>query len=546
MAATYEEIMAKSRELYASGDLEGAKRLARIALSRRGNSSSDAPVQKNPDGTYGQIPEGMVLNPATGQYTSRELLANNMAPGAAASALTGGGQGATFGAADEMAGGLNALLPGKGTMGERYAFGREYSRAMVDAARRDHPVAAYGGEIATAAATPGVALSAANGASLPARMAVGAATGAGQGALYGFGAGEGGLGERANSAKLSGGIGAAVGVAIPGIGALLQKALDVRATKKAISDLVANAPTSEQLRAMGQSAYKAIDDAGVAIKPDVVQRGMDDIASALGAEGAALDVGGRVFPAGRAIVDAAKTATDGKNTVPFKDLDIFRRFVGGAARASSQNPADARLAGIAMGKIDDMVTGLKPGDVDAGDLQALQTLLPKARDLWTRMSKSQKIDDAIAAGDDYVSGATSGIRNQFSKILKNPKLSAGFSDVEKAAMRRVVKGTLPEQFVHLASGGLGKIMSVLGGGMSGGVGGAAAGVGISAGLGKASEAIVRKNAEIARALMASGGMAAPVKSQSVAPAILEALLMKGARPVSPAFAQLMSGQPYPR
>lgn len=505
-----------------------------------------APITPNPDGTYGQVPEGMVFNPATGQYTSRELLANNMAPGAAAAALAGGGQGATFGAADEMAGGLNAVLPGAGTMGERYAFGREYSRAMVDAARRDHPVAAYGGEIATAAATPGVALNAAKGASLPARMAVGAATGAGQGALYGFGAGEGGLGERVNSAKLSGGIGAAVGGAIPGLGALLQKALDGRATKKAISDLVANAPTSEQLRAMGQSAYKAIDDAGVAIKPDVVQRGMDDIASALGAEGAALDVGGRVFPAGRAIMDAAKTATDGKNTVPFKDLDIFRRFVSGAARASSQNPADARLAGIAMGKIDDMVTGLKPGDVDAGDLQALQTLLPKARDLWTRMSKSQKIDDAIAAGDDYVSGATSGIRNQFSRILKNPKLSAGFSEVEKEAMRRVVKGTLPEQFVHLASGGIGKIMSVLGGGMSGGVGGAAAGVGISAGLGKASEAIVRKNAEIARALMASGGMAAPVKSQSVAPAILEALLMKGARPVSPAFAQLMSGQPYPR
>jgi len=488
----------------------------------------------------------MVLNPSTGQYTSRELLANNMAPGAAAAALAGGGQGATFGAADEMAGGLNAVLPGNGTMGERYAFGREYSRAMVDAARRDHPVAAYGGEIATAAATPGVALNAAKGASLPARMAVGAATGAGQGALSGFGAGEGGLGERANSAKLSGGIGAAVGGAIPGLGALLQKALDGRATQKAISDLVANAPTSEQLRAMGQSAYKAIDDAGVAIKPDVIQRGMDDIASTLGAEGAALDVGGRVFPAGRAIMDAAKTATDGKNTVPFKDLDIFRRFVSGAARASSQNPADARLAGIAMGKIDDMVTGLKPGDVDAGDLQALQTLLPKARDLWTRMSKSQKIDDAIAAGDDYVSGATSGIRNQFSRILKNPKLSAGFSDVEKAAMRRVVKGTLPEQFVHLASGGLGKIMSVLGGGMSGGAGGVAAGAGISAGLGKASEAIVRKNAEIARALMASGGMAAPVKSQSVAPAILEALLMKGARPVSPAFAQLMSGLPSPR
>ncbi len=36
MAATYEELMAKSRELYGAGDMEGAKRVARIALSRRG------------------------------------------------------------------------------------------------------------------------------------------------------------------------------------------------------------------------------------------------------------------------------------------------------------------------------------------------------------------------------------------------------------------------------------------------------------------------------------------------------------------------------
>ena len=46
-----------------------------------------APVTKNPDGTYGKPPEGMVLNPNTGQFTSRELLANTMAPNAAGSII---------------------------------------------------------------------------------------------------------------------------------------------------------------------------------------------------------------------------------------------------------------------------------------------------------------------------------------------------------------------------------------------------------------------------------------------------------------------------
>jgi hypothetical protein len=506
----------------------------------------EAPIVKNPDGTYGKPPEGMVLNPNTGQFTSRELLANTMAPNAAGSAIAGGGQGATFGAADEMAGGLNAIIPGQGTMGERYDFGREYARAMVDSSRRDHPVAAYGGEIAAAMALPGASIKAAQGASLPVRAGIGMAAGAGQGAAYGFGAGEGSLNERAQNAAISGGIGATLGGAIPAIGQLFQKAANNKATKKAIADLVAKAPTSEQLRAMGRSAYSQIDQAGVSVKPDVVKSGMDDIASTLGAEGAALDVGSRVFPAGRAIMDAAKTATDGKTTIPFNELDVFRRFVGGAARANPQNGADTRLAGIAMGKIDDLVNNLKPGDVDAGDLQALQTLLPKARDLWARMSKSQKIDDAIEAGDNYLSGSASGIRNQFSRILKNPKLAQGFSEVEKEAMRRVARGTIPEQAIHVAAGGLGKLLTTLGGGFTGGIGGAAGGLAISAGLGRASESIVRKNAEIARALVAAGGMSAPAKSQSAFPSIVEALLQRGSRPVSPIFGQLIAGQSAPR
>lgn len=544
MAATYEELMAKSRELYGTGDMEGAKRVARIALSRRGQAAGPAlspeqiaRLESAKAGTLA-VPEEAAAKARAGE---REFM-TSMVPdqGAGLSGLQGFSQGGTFGASDEIFAGMDAL------MGDDYTRSLALRRSELDAARRDHPVAAYGGEIGGAVAAPGAAISAARGASLPVRAGIGAMTGAGQGAAYGFGTGEGGLTERAKGAGVSAGIGGVVGAAIPGLGALFQKALDGRATKKAVSDLIAKAPTTEQLRAMGQSAYKAIDDAGVAIKPDVVKASMDDIASTLGSEGAALDVGSRVFPSGRAIMDAAKTATDGKNTIPFNELDVFRRFVGGAAKASAQNPADARLAGIAMGKLDDMVTGLKPGDVDAGDIQALQTLLPKARELWTRMSKSQKIEDAISVGEEYMSGATSGIRGQFSKILKNPKLHAGFSEVEKAAMRRVVRGSIPEQTIHLVSGGLGKLLTILGGASTGGVGGAAAGVATSAGLGKLSESIVRKNAEAARALIAAGGMAAPAKSQSAAPAILEALLARGSRPISPAFAQLIAGQQVPR
>lgn len=318
MASTYEEIMAKSRELYAGGDLEGAKRLARIALSRRGNSSSDAPVQKNPDGTYGQIPEGMVLNPATGQYTSRELLANNMAPGAAASALTGGGQGATFGAADEMAGGLNAVLPGNGTMGERYAFGREYSRAMVDAARRDHPVAAYGGEIAAAAstamATP-IGKIGSGGPSLARNVVAGAGGGAGVGALTAFLSGEGGLKDRAGSVPIGAILGAAGGAAAPVLGGLAQKGW--RAGAEAVGRFRLGSQAGESLN---------IDPRAARIVSDML--GMEDPAAAK----AAVAKGG----ASAMLADAGPT-------------------LSGSLDAAIQSPG--RGARIAVGRVNDRAAG---------------------------------------------------------------------------------------------------------------------------------------------------------------------------------------------
>ncbi len=219
MASTYEEIMAKSKELYASGDIEGARRLAKIALGRK-----TASVAKNPDGTYGSPPPGMVLNPESGQMTSRELMAPHIQPGAASAFATGAGQGATLGLTDEAAGGINALIPGAGTMGQRYDYGREYSRAMLDAAGRDHPVAQIAGNV-----VGGATLAAA----LPSPQTTGGLWGqalssgkaaAAYGAASGFGTGEGGLANRAQSAGVGGVVGGVIGAATPVMAQLAQKA----------------------------------------------------------------------------------------------------------------------------------------------------------------------------------------------------------------------------------------------------------------------------------------------------------------------------------
>ena len=148
--------------------------------------------------------------------------------------------------------------------------------------------------------------------------------------------------------------------------------------------------------------------------------------------------------------------------------------------------------------------GLSPDDVVTGDVHSLQSAIPKAREIWSRMSRSQMIDDAIAQDGNYVSGGVSAMRNQFARILRNPKLSRGFSDAEKAAMRRVVNGGPGETIVGLLGSGLGTLGQI---GIGAGVGGplgAAVGVGSSVLSRRLAEKIVRQNAETARAAIASG------------------------------------------
>lgn len=530
MASTYEEIMAKSRELYGAGDIEGAKRLAKIALGRK--QTTTAPMaQLSAD--FQQATTPMAGPPMSDEmklrHKAKEYYSKND-EGALTAGIGGLAQGGTFGLSDEITAGLQSLSPDV-----TYDQALAIARGRLEAARDQHPVAAYGGEIAGSVAVPVGA--AAQGGTLGVRAGRSAMAGGLGGGLYGFFSGEGGAEKRGKNAVASALLGAGIGGAVPVIGAGIRKLLNSREARAAIAKAIQDAPSTEDLKSAGRAAYSAIDSAGVAVKPETVKSSMDDIASYLASEGAGLDVGGKVFPGARAIMEAAQTATEGKNTIPFNELDVFRRFAGNIAGANPANKADTRLATTAVSKIDDMVRNLTPDQVDSGDLATLQEMLPKARDIWSRMSRSQMIDDAIAAGDNYMSGAASGIRNQFARLLRNPKLSRSFSDTEKTVMKRVVNGTIPERLVHIAGGGLGKLTALAGGTFGGGLGGAAAGVAAATGLEKASEAIVRRNAEIARALIANGGLKAPPQASEAARKIAETLLMRGSRPLTAPFGQ---------
>ena len=109
------------------------------------NWYADAPVftDRNPDGTYGQPPEGFVFNPDTGQMEDVTSPLNpNIPQGALNAAAMGGGQGLGFGFLDEAV--AAASVPFGGDYNYNVARMREADRR----ASEDHPYIKTGSQIA--------------------------------------------------------------------------------------------------------------------------------------------------------------------------------------------------------------------------------------------------------------------------------------------------------------------------------------------------------------------------------------------------------------
>ena len=570
--ATYRDIMDKAKEIYANGNVEDAMRLARIALKRRdtpvvvalpdgsnvefpadtSRAAIEATIQErinpqpNPDGTYGEPPEGMFFNPHTGQYTSRKLLKNNMDRSRFDAFTSGGAQGVAFGGADEMAGGLDvigSLFSGK-NRSDVYGFGRERARAATELDRESFPGTSTLAEIGGAMSVPMATV--AKGASLPVRAAQGAGFGAGAGAVYGFNAGEGGQSQRVEDAKTGAKWGAGFGAVMPLAGAGAERVVNKRKANKAIVQMAKDAPSGDDLRTMGQAAYKRVDDAGVRVAPEAFRQAAGDIVEDMRMRG--LDEGGGALsltPQSARMADILGTADKGRNSISFADIEMMRRKAAIPA-GNYGNKTEQALGNRVIYGLDTFVDTLDETKVVDGDVANLPANIKEARETWGRLLRHDKVAQVIEKAQDYRSGVQSGLRNGFASLLRNKKAMRGFSEAEKQAMRNVVHGTGADWLVTqvgkmgfalngqgtnalggtLGVGGGATLGSILGGPVGGVVGGA-----VSGGLGAAARAASGKRtenlAEIARALVATGKQPALPKLNPITMRELERLGAQG-------------------
>lgn len=452
------------------------------------------------------------------------------AVGGASAAAT---DGVLFGFGDEYLAGLSTALgvqpDGEGganwfdysrPMRERYSTALDAIRSEQEQFREDRPGLSIGSEVAggvAGALTAGGGALAANVAQrgLVPRLATSAGAGAAGGATYAFGEGEDGLEARLAEAPQGAALGAAGGVAATAAAGGVKKIADALMRNRAINQAARQGPTTEALRTMGRQGYDDIAAAGVEIRPEAFDRVRGAILSRLQSETGfdELPGPGSLTPNTARVMQIMnrsgdEMAQEPTAALPFRSLDQMRRQAGAAA-GNVANRSDQQAGMTVIDGLDDFVQQLAPDDVTQGDIAALQEAIPRARDLWSRMSRSQQLEDAIAQEGNYVSGGASAIRNQFSRILRNERLRRGFSDAEQAAMQRVVQGTVPEQIINLLGGGIGQLTQMGVGAGVGGLPGAIAGTGAAMVSRAASEAVTARNAERARAAIASGLLRGP-------------------------------------
>ena len=389
---------------------------------------------------------------------------------------------------------------------QRTAFERrrDHNRQQQAVLERDHPVLSFGADMTGALASAAIPVGTlAKGAGLAKQALVGAASAGAQGATMGFMEGEGDLASRLDNAKnaglLSAGFGAAAVPLTRGVGAFLNR----RATRKAIKEMIDGAPSVDDPKSRASEFFDAGRARGNVLSPEESGALAQKVRAKLQSEGVMRADGSLITrdPDTRRIVqeleDLARFGLEGNQVKPVREL--FK------AAAGDRDPARARIGKILLNQFDDFV-GRKAPEFRQGDK------------LFHRAKKAETVDQMIDLAD--TSDSANALRREFQKAdRKNIQgQSFGMAADEVAAMQRVARGTAGENFARgvgrsaprsltsaMFTGSTPLIAGSLAGspGIGGAVGAAALGLGlVGRGLSNRAQA---KNANIARALMASGG-----------------------------------------
>lgn len=441
MASTYEELIAKSRELAAAGDMAGAKRVAQIAISRRG---------------------GMVPVPAQTNMVEQSMSGVNEGIGGMLGLPVDAISGAMNGAGYLF--GRDVPLIDRPVGGSQW-FNEGILKPTISETPPQTAAQRYGrriGQEVGASVIPG-------GASLRAATAPLSLVATELASSIGAGIAGQTAREVAPDSIAADVISSLIGGIAPVAGARLARSGP-------------QAPSIGALRQQQDAAYEAVDNSQARLDPAQRQGLIDQMDNRT----AGMDMDPFLHPRAKRTMERM----DSLEPSPLiSDVEKKRRLVGRDV-AGSLDPSEAALGQAMKGEIDTYLKSI----ADQGGLgaDAAETLarLEEARMLTQRIKKSDTVVDALTKAERRAASSGTGgnevnaVRQNIRAILDNPKKRRGYSAAEIAQMESIVRGSIPVNALRLAgrlsptSGALPMMANMAA--MAGGATGGAAGIALTA------------------------------------------------------------------
>jgi hypothetical protein len=405
---TAEQYRAAARAAMAAGDVKSANELIAAGMAL-GQTAPEAP-QSPPEqpSLWNRIVDNVV-----------GLDNGIMSPGEKiGTALNLGGEGLTLGVVGDEADAAARTL----FNGQSYSDNLATARGKEAQLRAENPIAATAATILPSLLIPGGAIGA--GGNLAARMGVGAAAGGAAGGLYGFMEGEG-VADRVRGAKQGGLIGGGLGLGLPVAGDLARRLYERVRGGAAIRAASRAAPSMDDVERQASAIFQRNDQAAFPradfqatadnMRRVGVDSGMDSMLTPM---------------ASRIAANADEMAGASDPQLLMRELNILRRQAAVPA-GNVANRTESAIGSRMIDEIDNFVDTAAPN---------LGAEMQEARSLWSRLRRSDRINEAIARAETAASGFENGLQQEFRRILRNPKLSRGFSEAELRAIGRVVNG----------------------------------------------------------------------------------------------------------
>lgn len=207
----------------------------------------------------------------------------------------------------------------------------------------------------------------------------------------------------------------------------------------AAEPILAAPTTAAEIKAAAKSYYKQAEDAGVIIGAPKIKSLADDVVKATVEAGIDPTLHPRSSAALKRIADIAE------EPITFERLEIIRRVANAAGKGMDKD--EGRIAGVIKDKIDDMIGSLKAEDLISGNAKVAAETVTKARELWSKSAKLDKVDDLVDRAATSASGYTgsgfeNALRSEFRALAKNANQMRTFTAEEQAAIKKVARGTV--------------------------------------------------------------------------------------------------------